>query len=424
MTGQRLTAVDEWKRHWPLAVSATAGFTFGPVATYSLGLFMQPLQEEFGWERAQISSGLIVLSVFAVLFTAPVGALIDRFGARRNAIPGILLCMVALGALSMANGSLVQWLALWIFYAVASLFIKTTVWCAAVSKAFSASRGLALGVVLCGSGLSQSLTPIVAQHLIDNYGWRHAYQLLAMGWGGLVLLLLLLFFHDLGGTGARAGQSEAQSQPSLPGYTFREAIRRPAILRIFAAVLLGSVISVGIAVHLVPIIVDIGHSRGVAAGIAGLAGLSAIAGKLATGVLLDRFRSSLLPFASFSLPAVGMAMLLLPAPSIALTSLSVMILGFAAGSTAQSQTFLIARYAGLRAYGAVLGIVSSIVGLTLGFAPWFAGKVFDVTGSYDLVLMLGVPFTLTAGALLIGLGAYPEFGSKAETPPSGTNTIK
>ncbi len=414
MTDPPLTALGEWKRHWPLALSATAGFTFGPVATYSLGLFMEPLEQEFGWQRAEISSGLIVISIFAILFTAPVGALIDRFGARRNAIPGIMLCMVALGALSMANGSLTQWMALWIVLAVASLFIKTTVWCSAVSKAFSASRGLALGVVLCGSGLSQSLAPIVAQQLIDGFGWRQAYQMLALGWGGLVLVLLLLFFRDAGGASAPAKPGEADPPAALPGYSFREAMRTRPILRICGAVLIGSAISVGIAVHLVPIIVDTGLSRGQAAGIAGLAGLSAIAGKLLTGVLLDRFRGSLIPFASFSLPAIGMAMLLLPASGIWLTGLAVMILGFAAGSTTQSQAYLITRYAGLRSYGAVLGIASSIIGLTLGFGPWFAGRVFDVTGSYSLVLMLGVPFTLAAGALLIGLGPYPVFGDGDE----------
>ena len=320
--------------------------------------------------------------------------------------------MVAVGALSFANGSMVQWLALWIFLAVASLFIKTTVWCTAVSKAFSASRGLALGVVLCGSGLSQSLAPKIAQLLIDGYGWRHAYQLLAIGWGGLVLLLLLLFFHDVGGSSAPPMQGVIPPPAALPGYTFREAMRTGPILRICGAVLVGSAISVGIAVHLVPIIVDTGLSRGDAAAIAGLAGLSAIAGKLLTGTLLDRFRGNLIPFASFALPSVGMAMLLLPQPGIWLTSLAVMILGFSAGSVTQSQAYLITRYAGLRSYGAVLGIASSIIGLTLGFGPWFAGKVFDVTGSYHLVVLLGIPCTLAAGALVIGLGAYPVFGGE------------
>ena len=413
MTQPPQTALGEWKQHWLLALSATIGFTYSPVATYSLGLFMEPLQREFGWERSEISMGLFVNALFAVLFTAPVGALIDRYGARRNAIPGIMLGMVALGALSFANGSLVQWVALWTFYAVATLFIKTTVWCAAVSKAFSVSRGLAIGVVLCGSGLSQSLTPIVAQRLIDGFGWRHAYQLLALGWGGLVLVLLVLFFHDFGPNNVAAKPGAPAT--ALPGYTFREAIRSRPILQICGAVAIGSIIAVGIAVHLVPILIDTGLSRGVAAGIGGLAGLSAIAGKLLTGALLDRLRGSLVPFVSFSLPSLGMALLLLPNPGVWVAGLAVVIMGFAAGSVTQSQAYLITRYAGLRSYGAVLGVASSIIGLTLGFAPWFAGKVYDVTGSYQLVLQLGIPCTLAAGTLVIGLGAYPEFAEEGKT---------
>ncbi len=56
------------------------------------------------------------------------------------------------------------------------------------------------------------------------------------------------------------------------------------------------------------------------------------------------------------------------------------------GATAQSSAYLITRYGGLRSFGAILGINSSVIGLAMGFGPWFAGKVFDVTGSYQLVL--------------------------------------
>jgi len=412
MADQNASTLDEWKRHWPLAAAATIGLTYSPMGTYSLGLFMDPLSKEFGWSRSEISSGLIVLSVFAVILSSPVGAVIDRFGARKVAIPGMLAGIAAIGALSFANGSLVQWLFLWVGYALASLFIKTTVWCAAVSKAFSASRGLALGVVLCGIGISQTLTPIIAQQLIDGFGWRQAYQLLAVGWGGLVLFLLLLFFHDVQDSGGRPKAQAAKEKPAtaqLPGYSFREAMRTRPVLQICGAVLICSLINVGVAVHLVPILVEGGLGRTEGAAVAGLGGLSAIGGKLLTGVLIDRFRGSIIPFTSFALPAVGMAILLMKIPSVSATALAALILGYAAGATTQSTAYLVTRYAGLRAYGAVYGIMSSLIGLTLGFGPWFAGKIFDLTGSYQLVLTIGVPCTILAGILLIGLGPYPDF---------------
>lgn len=74
---------------------------------------------------------------------------------------------------------------------------------------------------------------------------------------------------------------------------------------------------------------------------------------------------------------------------------------------------------GLRSYGAVFGILVSLIGVSLGFGPWFAGKVFDLTGSYDLILMIGIPGNILAGLLVVGLGPYPVFGGTGEEP-SGT----
>lgn len=413
------TAKAEWQRHWPLAFVSTAGLTFSPIAVYSLGLMMEPLQQEFGWSRGDISAGMIVVSIFAILFSSPVGAVIDRFGARRVALPGMLAGMIGIAALSLANGALWQWMALWVFYAIAALFIKTTLWCAAVSKAFFASRGLALGVVLCGTAISQTLTPKVAQLLIDNFGWRSAYQILGLGWGGLLLVLLFLFFHDVRGA-APSGKAAADSAPAavLPGYTFAEAMRTRQIVQVIGAGAVSSIVGVGIAIHIVPILVETGQSRSDAATLAGLFGLSMIAGKLITGSLLDRFQGNLVPFVSYALPVVGMVILLAGTGATVAAVLAVAVIGYAGGATAQSSAYLITRYGGLKSFGAILGINSSVIGLAMGFGPWFAGKVFDMTGSYHLVLLAAAPLYVIAGLLVIGLGPYPDFAARREGSPS------
>ena len=418
----RATALGEWKRHWPLAFVSTAGLTFSPIAVYSLGLVMEPLQQEFGWSRSDITSGMIVVSVFAILFSSPVGAVIDRFGARRVALPGMLAGMFAIAALSLANGSLWQWMALWVLYAIVALFIKTTLWCTAVSKAFFASRGLALGVVLCGTAIAQTLTPKAAQLLIDNYGWRAAYQFLGIGWGGLLLVLLFLFFHDVKGAApsaqAAGAPSPAADSPALPGYGFAEAMRTRQIVQVIGAGAVSSIVGVGISVHIVPILVEAGLSRSGAATLAGVFGLSMIGGKLLTGTLLDRIQGNLVPFTSYALPAVGMAILLAGTGGTAAAVLAVAVIGYAGGATAQSSAYLITRYGGLRSFGAILGINSSVIGLAMGFGPWFAGKVFDVTGSYHLVLLAAAPLYIVAGLLVIGLGPYPDFAARRQGSPS------
>jgi MFS family permease len=415
----RATALAEWKRHWPLAFVSTAGLTFSPIAVYSLGLVMEPLQQEFGWSRGDITSGMIVVSIFAILFSSPVGAVIDRFGARRVALPGMLAGMIGIAALSLANGALWQWMALWVFYAIAALFIKTTLWCAAVSKAFFASRGLALGVVLCGTAIAQTLTPKAAQLLIDNYGWRAAYQILGLGWGGLLLVLLFLFFHDVKGAApVRQAAGAASPAADLPGYSFAEAMRTRQIVQVIGAGAVSSIVGVGIAVHIVPILVEAGQSRSSAATLAGVFGLSMIAGKLLTGSLLDRFQGNLVPFTSYALPVVGMAILLAGTGGTLAAVLAVAVIGYASGATAQSSAYLITRYGGLKSFGAILGINSSLIGLAMGFGPWFAGKVFDMTGSYHLVLLAAAPLYIIAGLLVIGLGPYPDFAARKASVPS------
>ena len=64
--------------------------------------------------------------------------------------------MAAISAFSLANGSPGQWIALWIFYAVVSILVKTTVWTSAIVTPFKAAQGLALGVVLSGTAAAQT----------------------------------------------------------------------------------------------------------------------------------------------------------------------------------------------------------------------------------------------------------------------------
>lgn len=416
------TVTHEWRSHWPLVVAATTGFSFVPTVTYSLGLFMEPLTREFGWSRSDISAGLIIVAGLSIPFAAPVGALIDRIGARPIALLGTTLTIAAVAALSFADGSIAQWLALWTLYAVATLFVKTTVWTAAISRAFSASRGLALGVVLCGTGISQTLTPLIAQPLIDTYGWRHAYQIIAAGWGGAALLMVLLFLREKhhSGPATSSGKLAAAPAQALPGYTFQEAIRTRPILQICAAVLVNSLITVGVSVHLVPILGEAGMTRSGAAALASLVGACAIVGKLGTGALLDRIQGNLIPFACFALPAVALAILAARVGSTPAIALAAAILGLAGGACAQSAVYLVTRYAGLRSYGAVFGVLSSIMGLAMGAAPWFAGKVFDLSGSYQIFLLIGIPGTILAGLLVVGLGPYPRFAARESVPAAAS----
>jgi MFS family permease len=111
---------SEWKLHWPLLLAATFGISFGGIPTTTLGLFMQPLQDEFGWSRTTISLGMTVFAFLVTPLTPFAGALVDRFGARAVAIPGLVLCGLLFAGFSLMNGMVALWIGIWVAYALAS----------------------------------------------------------------------------------------------------------------------------------------------------------------------------------------------------------------------------------------------------------------------------------------------------------------
>jgi MFS family permease len=408
MTGETTTAAAEWRAHWPKVLSGMAGMSFYAMLTYHFGLFIQPLEKEFGWPRAKISLGLTIYTMGAVLLGPFVGALIDRIGSRLIGIVGLTATSLSLAAVGFANGSLVQWYLLWAAIALTALGVKSTVWGAAVSTLFTTSRGLALALVLCGSAIAQSLSPLIANALIANQGWRDAYRWIGLGWGGVALVLVLFFFFDAHDEKKRR---DVVSRPvaSLAGLTVSEALRSSPILRIALSNLIMSAVGTGVTVHLVPILSGTGISRSAAAGMAATAGIAGIVGKLLTGWLLDRFQGSIIPFVSFALQALGYWLLLNKLGSPAALTLGVIVLGYTAGAGLQVTTYLCSRYAGMRSFGKVYATIGSMLMLGASIGPWIAGSVFDHTGGYDVLLWVAIPTVLIGAALFIGLGPYPIF---------------
>jgi MFS family permease len=166
------TPAAEWRAHWPLVLAATVGMSFHSVMSHGLGLFMGPLQNEFGWSRGQISLGLTIAAMLSLPLSPIVGAMVDRWGSRRLALPGVILSAGAIALFSTLSGSVAQWLSLWLGYALVAMLLKTTIWSAAVSSTFNASRGLALAFALSGTAIAQVLVPPLAQYLIADFGWR------------------------------------------------------------------------------------------------------------------------------------------------------------------------------------------------------------------------------------------------------------
>ncbi len=390
------------------------------LASTSLGVFMVPLQHEFGWSRAQISAALTISAIVSTPLAPFSGALADRYGARRIAIPGLVLAIMALAAISLVNSSIYSWLFAWFCLSLVTLLTKTPVWATAVSGAFSASRGLAIAIVLSGLGLAQTLSPIIARLLIDDFGWRGGYIGLAFGWGSVTLLMVWLFFYDM--FGRRAKAPPGSPDRLLPGgLTLRQALRDSRIQRITFAIMIQAVMAAAAMSHLVPILEWSQMSRAGAAGIAAILGIASISGKLVVGWLADLVRRSFLPAACFALPGIGYVLLLQGAASASLLSAGVFLVGLGSGAAYHMTTFLTVQYGGVRHNGKIFGVMTGLLGLAGGIGPLIAGLIFDATDSYYVLLIAGLPLSITAGAAVLTLGPYPVFEASAEneTPIEG-----
>lgn len=402
------TALEEWKAHWPLIASGLVGFSFYAMVTYSLGTFMEPLEKAFGWSRTQVSLGLTIFGLMAALAGPPMGALIDRFGSRRMAIAGLILSGATFACFSLVNGSITQWIVLWVVFSFFSVMIKSTVWSAGTSSVFTASRGLALAAILSGSALGQIFAPLIANALIRAQGWQAAYFWIGIGWAGLGAVLVALFFYDAHALGQRAKAAAGESG-RLPGLTIPEAARDSRVIRIAVANLLMAFVGAGITVHLVPLITEAGVTRDHAVELAATAGIAGIVGKFLSGWLLDRVQGSLVPFSSFAIGAVGYVFLLDMGGTGIELLLGTLCLGYASGASLQVSTYLISRYAGLRNFGVIFGVIASTMMAGTSFGPLLASGLHDATGSYTALLWTAIPVMAICSFLFVGLGPYPTF---------------
>ncbi|MBM3596139.1 MAG: MFS transporter, partial [Alphaproteobacteria bacterium] len=162
----RGTSPSEWKLHWPLLLAATFGVSFGGIPVSTLGLFMEPLRNEFGWSSTTISLSMTVFAFIVTPLTPFAGALVDKYGARTVAIPGLLLCGLAFSAFSFSNGVVALWLGMWVVYSLASVLIRTMVWNPPVATAFVANRGVAMAIMLSGMSVASATTPLLTHTLI------------------------------------------------------------------------------------------------------------------------------------------------------------------------------------------------------------------------------------------------------------------
>jgi MFS family permease len=408
---------------WWVVFAATIGLATGiaSVNLWTFGIFLKHLTGEFGWSRTQVSLVLVVGTIVTVLVSPLIGRVVDRVGARRIALPSIILLAGALISLNWLTPSLLHLYLVFGLMPILGGGTSSVLFSRVITFWFDRRRGMALGLALAGVGVGAFVLPLYAQGLIDAFGWRLAY----LGLGVLLLVVTLpteaFLLRDSPasmGLATDGANPPAQSHPAAtggdppPGYTIGLARQQPRFWCMALAFCLVGFGITGPMLHLVPMLTDRGESPEVAALAQSVIGLALICGRVLAGWLMDRCFAPGVAIGFLAGPVVGIYLLASGAAG-ASVFLSAVLIGLAAGAEVDVIAYLVSRYFGMRSFGEVYGWQYAAFTTGSGMAPAVTAAGYDMTGSYVGILLVLGSVLLVAMGLLTRLGPYPNwnFGS-------------
>jgi MFS family permease len=375
------------------------GATFG-----AFGLFVHPVSKELGLSRAEMNTAMILMNLGNAAVAPALGRVLDRFPVRRV----FLACALCLGGgLAILGFSRSLWLSsavLAVVLPLGYLGAGTLTMSALVARWFTAQRGRAMALAAIGMSLGNAtVTPIIGV-LVEDLGWRTA--LIASGAGiGLLLVALAFLLRDRPGPGEREGghppvaaPTPSQVQAARPA-PVGALLRSPPFWSIGVSIAAALAVIQTIAITLIPLGQENGLTTVEAATLMSFIGGGAIVGALMLALIADRLDRVVL-LTILLLLGAGLNAALPYANTYGRLAAIAGLLGVTSGSMPPVFFALLADRFGPASFGTARGLtMPAIAALGMG-AVWFAGKTFDLTGSYDVVFQVFIIADLVAAGLM------------------------
>ena len=383
-------------------------FAIVGLALYGLPFFYDFMVKEFGWTRAQVTSGNAYSKlVIGPLFGFVAGWVVDRFGSRRLMIIGILLAGLApigLGAMT----SLAMFYTFYLCNALGYVLGGPLPNQVLLSRWFDAGRGRAMGFAYLGIGVGGALVPLIAHALEVRFGWHVALQLLGVLMIAVALPLIWFvkeapaFAATTDASAASAGSPVAGGHAPAGAASIAAVGSRPRIWTdwTFPLLLIGSMCSIGAVGGTMQnlklfLSLDKAITQGDVAGVLSLVLLGSIGGRLLMGVLADLFPKKYVMLGIYALVAVTVP-LLYAAPSLGTLRLAAIAFGVGLGGDYMIIPLMAAELFGLQRMGRVMGIVLTADGVAEAIVPMAVAALRDRSGSY------GSGFVLLVGLAVLG----------------------
>lgn len=418
---------------WVLVVTLalTETISWG-VLYYAFTVFLRPMQDELGWSRGAMTGAFSLALLLSGLAAIPAGRWLDRHGPRllmtAGSVSATVLVLAWAGVRDLWSFYLI-WAAIGVTMA-AVLYEPAFV---VVAKWFVRHRGRALTVLTFIAGFASVIYIPLAERLVTALSWRQALVVLALMLAtGTILPHALVLRHrpqDLGllpdgGTGETSPASNPARSRIRHFVPTRLVLRSAAFWWLTAAFCLNAVGVLAVNVHLVPYLIDRGHTPAFAANMSGLIGVMALPGRLVLTPLGDRLPRSAVTASLFLSQTVALAVLVLWRGTAGVLAF-VVLFGAGFGAITPARAALVAEYYGPDAFGSINGVVALFVTAARAVGPVGVGAVYDRIGSYTpLWWALAVVSVLSAGAILMAEIRAPRPAWDASTGASGAGTTR
>ncbi|MFT5447985.1 MAG: sugar phosphate permease [Gammaproteobacteria bacterium] len=388
-------------------VFASTALSVG-ASQYAFGLFIEPLEQQFGWTRTEISASLS-FAAMSGLASPLIGRAMDRYGARPILVASLLVGGTSF-VLRPAMTELWHWYALSFLQFVAFSGATSLPMGKLVANWYPHARGRVMAIAVTGNNIGGLLIPATILTTLTVATWREGYLSLAVM--SFALAAIAYFFvHE------QPPDNAAQSRPShrhrsssttatVQHVTLKEAVRSRAFYSVLIVIITGSFTYSIILPHVLAHLMTYGMNRESASFTLGTLAMSGIAGKLIFGLLCERVGARRATITNLFGQATFAALLATATSTQALVWLTP-IFGIFMGGLGALMVILVQDTFGLKHFGSIMGLTNMGMVLSFGLGPLFAGASYDLTGSYGAAFLLAAAL-FTLGAIVLLLSRLPN----------------
>jgi MFS family permease len=376
-------------------VIVAAGGLLGCVAIggmFSLPVFLQPMARETGWSVTGISSAMTI-GFLAMAFTSMIwGTLSDRFGPLPVVLTGSVVLATSLGLASLATSLVVFQLVFGVLVggSIAAIFAPMM---ACVTGWFDTHRSLAVSLVSAGMGMAPMTMAPLAAWLVSSHDWRTSMQIVALVVAAIMIPMSLLVRRPPALTSGASAPSNAATEPDM---TLAQALRSPQFIILLATNFFCCATHSGPIIHTVSYAISCGIPMIAAVTIYSVEGLAGMGGRIAFGLLGDRFGAKRILVFGLLAQAFGALGYVFVRELAAFYAVAALF-GFIYAGTMPLYAVLVRENFPLRMMGTVIGGTAMAGSLGMATGPLAGGLIYDTFASYAWLYI---------GSWIMGLGAF------------------